>query len=83
MCIKTSVTCPKCGSTLKWKNKGTARLISGVTGGSGGGLGAFFGEELVLTGNVAYLILVVAVIVAVFFTAWTATVKFTRFEPRA
>ena len=78
--IRTSLTCPTCGSTLHWRNKGTARLIGGVEGGTGGGLGAFFGSQWVLTGNIAYLILVFAVIVAVFFTAWAATVKFTKFE---
>jgi DNA-directed RNA polymerase subunit RPC12/RpoP len=78
--IRTSIKCPACGSILQWKNKGTSRLIGSIEGGAGGGLGAFFGGKWVLTGNIGYLILVFAVMVAVFFTAWTATVKFTRFK---
>ena len=55
-------------------------LIGGVGGGAGGGLGGFFAEQLAQTGNIAYLFSVVTVIIAVFFAAWTATVKFARFE---
>jgi DNA-directed RNA polymerase subunit RPC12/RpoP len=79
--IRTRITCPTCGATLRWKNKGTSRLIGGVEGGAGGGLGAIFGSRWVLTGNAAYLIPVVAVMVVVISTAWIATVKFPKFEP--
>ena len=81
--FNTAITCPTCASKLQWKNKGTGSLIGGVGGGVGGGLGALFGIWWLQTGNVAYLGLVVGVIVAVFFAAWMAVVKFTEFEPQS
>ena len=81
--FNTAITCPTCASKLQWKNKGTGSLIGGVGGGVGGGLGALFEIWWLQTGNVAYLGLVVGVIVAVFFAAWMAMVKFTEFEPQS
>jgi len=75
-----SITCSVCSSQLQWKNKGTGSLIGGIGGGVGGGIGALFADWWVSTGNLVYLVLILAVIVTVFFAAWGAMVKFTKFE---
>jgi endogenous inhibitor of DNA gyrase (YacG/DUF329 family) len=78
--FSSSVICPMCNSSLQWKNKGTGSLIGGVGGGVGGGIGALFAEWWVFTGDVAYIALVCATAVVVFFAAWGAMVKLTKFE---
>jgi hypothetical protein len=57
-------------------------LIGGVGGGIGGGLGGLFGGWWVLTGNIVYLGLAMAVIAAVGFAGLVTTVKFMKFEPK-
>jgi hypothetical protein len=69
-----------CSSQLEWKNKRTGSLIGGVGGGVGGGLGALLGGLWVWTGDTIYLILIIPLIVGLFFAAWGATAKFTKFE---
>jgi len=69
-----------CSSQLEWKNKRTGSLIGGVGGGVGGGLGGLLGGLWVLTGDTMYLISIIPLFVGLFFAAWGAAAKFTKFE---
>ena len=74
--FNTTITCTTCASKLQWKNKRTGSLIGGV----GGGLGTLLLINWSQTGNVVYLTLFAGLLATVFFAAWVAMVKFTRFE---
>lgn len=78
--FNTTITCTTCASKLQWKNKRTGSLIGGVGGGVGGGLGTLLLINWSQTGNVVYLTLFAGLLATVFFAAWMAMVKFTRFE---
>ncbi len=48
----------------------------------GGGLGALLGEMWVYTGDIAYLILIVPLVVGVFFAVLGAVARFTKFKQK-
>lgn len=75
-----AIKCPSCSAKLQVENRKTSRLIGGVGGGVGGGLGALLGVSYALTGEVTYIVLLIALIFVVALGAWMTSVKFIRLE---
>lgn len=75
-----AITCQVCGSRLRVKNK----IVNSAIGGAGGGLGAviifFFAMLWIVTGNLAYLGLLIIIFAALLLIAWLLVIKYVKVE---
>ncbi len=76
----STINCSVCGSKLRIKNREVSSAIGGLGGGIGAGLGTLLLIFYILSGNVIFLGLFGALIVAVGVVAWIIFAKYVRLE---
>jgi DNA-directed RNA polymerase subunit RPC12/RpoP len=75
-----TITCQVCSSKLRVKNKNFNSTIGGVGGGIGGGLGTLLLISWIRTGNILFIGLFIALIIAISLSVWLLANKYIELE---